>query len=165
MSTARLKTLHFWFGVLAVIAFLATGQVMYHAYDQLQGLADGPRLLFRSSHLYILLSAIPHLVLAVYLEPAGAARLGRLQLPMSLLLAAATLLMTAAFFVEPRLTGLSRPLTLAGAVALLAAALLAIVLHSRHNRSLRMGRRTGAGTRRHPGGKTAEAKNRRRTTG
>ncbi|MEK6772049.1 MAG: hypothetical protein AABY62_10505 [Pseudomonadota bacterium] len=95
MLAARLKALHFWFGVLAVMAFLATGQFMYHAYDQLQGMADGPRLLFRSSHLYILLSAIPHLMLGVYLEPAGVARFGRIQLPMSLLLVAATLLMAA----------------------------------------------------------------------
>lgn len=163
MLAARLKTLHFWFGVLAVMAFLATGQVMYYAYDQLHGMADGPRLLFRSSHLYILISAIPHLMLGVYLEPAGVARFGRIQLPMSLLLVAATLLMAAGFFVEPWLAGLSRPLTLAGAIALLAAALLAIVLHSRHSRSFRMSRRISAGSRRHPGRKIAGAKNRRAT--
>lgn len=159
MLAARLKALHFWFGVLAVMAFLATGQFMYHAYDQLQGMADGPRLLFRSSHLYILLSAIPHLMLGVYLEPAGVARFGRIQLPMSLLLVAATLLMAAGATVGGAVPSTDP----GGAIALLAAALLAIVLHSRHSRSFRMSRRINAGSRRHPGRKIAGAKNRRPT--
>ncbi len=146
MSIARLKRFHFWFGVLAILVFLATGQVMYHAYGQLAGMADGPRLLLRSSHLYILLSAIPHLLLAAYLEPSST-RSGRAPASMSLLLTVATLLMTAGFFVEPGLAGLSRPLTLAGAIALLAVAMLAIVLHWRPNRTSSARRRTGAASR------------------
>ncbi len=146
MSVARLKTFHFWFGVLAILVFLATGQVMYHAYGQLAGLADGPRLLIRSSHIYILLSAIPHLLLAVYLVPSST-RAGRIQVSISLLLTAATLLMTAGFFVEPGLADLSRPLTLTGAVVVLAVAILATVLHWRPNRTSSARRRTGAASR------------------
>ena len=64
----KLKLLNFTFGVVGIILFLIQGQYMDFNYDHLKGMEDGPRLLFRSAHIYFLLASIINLCIGVYWE-------------------------------------------------------------------------------------------------
>jgi hypothetical protein len=62
-----MRRLHLVMGLLAVLAFLASGQYMDLGHDHLRGLDDGTRLLFRSTHIYLLFTALLNLALGLYL--------------------------------------------------------------------------------------------------
>jgi hypothetical protein len=103
-----MRWLHLTVGILGVIGFLASGQYMDKVHDHLQGMEDARRLLFRSTHIYLLFGALVNLALGMYLTPVqGWRRWGRLV--GSLLVLATPFLVAAGFFVEPWLTGLERP--------------------------------------------------------
>ena len=53
--------LHFWVGVLGLLAFLGTGHYMDHVHHHLADMPDGRRMLFRSTHIYILLASVTNL--------------------------------------------------------------------------------------------------------
>ena len=63
-----MRNLHLAVGVLAVIAFLITGQFMRHHAPPMVAMSDSARLMFRSRHIYILGSALVNLVLGVYFQ-------------------------------------------------------------------------------------------------
>jgi len=63
-----MKLAHLAFGLLLLVAFLRTGQYMHREHHHLEGMADGPRLLYRSRHILILLTALIHLCLGTYLK-------------------------------------------------------------------------------------------------
>src|ERR1043165_9480948 len=98
-----MKKAHLIFGVLIVIAFLLTGPYMDKFYDHLHGMADGPRLLYRTRHIFILLSGLVNLGIGAYftyrVEPWARA----VQLLGSLLILTASVLFLIAFFYEPNL--------------------------------------------------------------
>lgn len=107
-----------------LVAFVLTGQYMDRVHDHLVGMPDGPRMLYRTRHLFILLTGLVHLGLGAYLtlRPLPLARIG--QRFGSVLITAASLLFVAGFFHEPRLPGLETPLSHWGAYAVLAGVLL-----------------------------------------
>ncbi|PYS73641.1 MAG: hypothetical protein DMF69_04235 [Acidobacteria bacterium] len=61
-----MKRFHLIFGLLLVIAFLLTGQYMDRFLQHLQSMPDGPRMLYRSRHIYILLSGLINLGIGAY---------------------------------------------------------------------------------------------------
>jgi len=63
-----LRKLHLTIGILTVVIFLITGQMMSHHQPPLRTLSDTERLMFRSRHLYILASGLVNLVLGLYLQ-------------------------------------------------------------------------------------------------
>src|SRR5581483_10072632 len=82
---------------------------MDRAHDHLRGLDGATRLLFRSTHIYLLFAALLNLALGLYLAPPrGRWRLA-LQRAGSVLVLAAPWLLGAGFLTEPWLTGLDRP--------------------------------------------------------
>ncbi|MDA8016355.1 MAG: hypothetical protein MPN21_02805 [Thermoanaerobaculia bacterium] len=62
-----LQVAHLFVGIAGLLAFAATGQFMHHQLDHLVGMADGPRALFRSAHIYLLFCALLHFVLGLHL--------------------------------------------------------------------------------------------------
>jgi len=90
---------HRWFGVALVVAFLLTGQYMETLV--VHDMAAGPRLLYRSRHIYILMAALINLALGASIarretrSPRVAQTIG------SVLLALGSLLLLAAFFADP----------------------------------------------------------------
>jgi len=68
------RQLHIIVGLLGVATFLATGVYMWLTYSPMDQLEDGPRLLLRSRHIYILFGSLLNLRLARTLSQA--ARLG-----------------------------------------------------------------------------------------
>jgi hypothetical protein len=124
-----LGRLHLTLGLVGAIVFLATGQYMDRFHAHLRGMADGPRLLFRSAHIYLLLSSLLNLVLGIYATPARGRLRRTAQRLGSVLIALGPPLFLAAFFNEPWLRNLARPYTrwavlatFAGAIAHLASA-------------------------------------------
>jgi peptidoglycan/LPS O-acetylase OafA/YrhL len=112
-----MKTLHRIFGVLVILAFLLTGQFMeYHSVREMD---DRARMMFRSRHIFILLAGLINLGVGVYFVYWRERWRKILQLTGSMLLIIAPLMLTIAFFYEPTLKGLQRPLTLPALVALM----------------------------------------------
>lgn len=96
-----LRMAHLVVGAIAVVAFLATGQVMGRLDPPVAELEWAQRLLFRSRHMYILAAGLVNLALGVhYLLPEGAVRKVAATAG-SLLALTSALLLFFAFFAEP----------------------------------------------------------------
>jgi len=106
-----LRDVHRAVGLAAVVLFAGTGVYMHIRYNHLHGMNDTTRLLFRSTHIYLLFSGLLNLALGLYLAPAAGALPRRLQQLGSVLVLLGPLLLLAAFLREPFLGGLMRPFT------------------------------------------------------
>jgi ABC-type Fe3+ transport system permease subunit len=104
-----MRRAHLLLGLVALAAFLGSGQYMDLAHNHLRGLDDATRLLFRSTHIYLLFAALLNLALGLYLvvEQPGWRRW--CQRAGSALVLVAPLLLAVGFLTEPWLSGLDRP--------------------------------------------------------
>lgn len=109
-----MKRFHQLFGLSVVLVFLLTGQYMDNYLGHLQGMADGPRMLYRSRHIYILLAGLLNIGIGVYFICHVERWRRVLQSLGSGLIAIATCLFIAAFFYEPNLSGLVTPISQPG---------------------------------------------------
>ena len=120
-----MKRLHLILGVLVVVGFLLTGQYMDWQEPKVRELTDeGARMMFRSRHIYLLLSGLVNLGVGAYFTYRVARWRRALQVAGSALILLAPPLMTAAFFYEPTLRGLQRTFTQPAVVALFAGVFL-----------------------------------------
>ena len=124
-----MRWLHLAVGVARVIGFLGTGQYMDKVHDHLRGMDDARRLLFRSTHLYLLFGSLVNLGLGLYLRSATGWRRW-VRLVGSLLILSTPFLAAAGFFTEPWLTGIERPYTRPAACGCLAGMLLHLLCFS-----------------------------------
>lgn len=122
-----MKKVHLIFGVLVVVGFLLTGQYMDKFYNHLAGMADGPRLLYRTRHIFILLSGLLNLVIGAYFTYRAETWQRMMQLLGSLLIFTASFLFIIAFFYEPNLGTLRTPLSHWGAYTITTGALLHVL--------------------------------------
>jgi hypothetical protein len=129
-----MKRVHLIFGIFIVFAFLMTGQYMDKYYNHLADLADGPRLLFRTRHIFILLAGLLNLGIGSYFIYRIETWRRTLQLIGSLLIFAASFLFLIAFFYEPNLSNLHTPLTHWGTYTISAGAVLHVLSGIRQNR-------------------------------
>ena len=119
-----MKRFHLIFGLLLFVVFVLTGQYMDRVLHHLQGMPDGPRMLYRSRHIYILLTALLHLGIGSYIQYQTDTIRRALQWAGSLLITIAAVLFLVAFFYEPNLTGLYAPVTTKGIYLVAAGVLL-----------------------------------------
>jgi multisubunit Na+/H+ antiporter MnhB subunit len=119
-----MRRLHLAVGAIALVVFLATGLYMDRVHAHLAGMADAPRMLYRSAHIYLLFGALANLLLGAYLHDAERGWRWWLQRAGSVALLATPFLFLLAFAVEPGLSDLQRPwarpgieLSLAGVLA------------------------------------------------
>jgi hypothetical protein len=110
-----------------LLAFLATGVYMDRVHDHLRGHDDAQRLLFRSTHIYLLLAAVVNTLLGLYLVPSAAGWRRGFQALGSAALMATPVLFLAAFCTEPWLSGLDRPWTKPGAYLALGGIIVELV--------------------------------------
>jgi hypothetical protein len=104
-------------GLVALAAFLATGLYMFFSYNHLHDLDASKRLLFRSSHIYLLFTALLNLLVAVNgVSSLGGSRVWFSRIG-SFLLLIAPVLCIMAFFREPWLTDLARPYALLAVIS------------------------------------------------
>ncbi len=111
-----MKRFHLFFGLALLVVFLLTGQYMDIIHHHLAEMADKPRLLMRSRHIYILYSSLAHLALGSYFLEHPIVWRKRLQWLGSTLMTVAAVLVVTAFFTEPWRQGWEMPTTLLGAV-------------------------------------------------
>jgi hypothetical protein len=109
-----MRKVHLIFGTVVVVFFLLTGLYMYHYYHGMAGVPDAPRLLFRTRHIFILLSGLLNLTIGAYFSYRIQPWRRTAQLLGSLLVIVAPVLFAMAFFYEPGLTDLHVPLSLWG---------------------------------------------------
>jgi hypothetical protein len=118
-------------GILGVVAFLATGQYMDRRFDHLRGMADAPRLLFRSAHIYLLFSSLLNLLVGAYWAPGRSSLRRGLQGIGSVLVGLGPIVFIVAFLREPWLHDLARPFARLGIYASFAGVLLHVAGNSR----------------------------------
>jgi hypothetical protein len=95
-----MRRVHLVVGIIALLAFAATGMVMRTHSPRLRGLDDGVRLMYRSRHIYLMASGMANVLLGLYLVPSRAAWRRGLQQAGSILFLAAPALLLSAFFAE-----------------------------------------------------------------
>lgn len=106
-----MKRFHQLFGISVVVVFLLTGQYMDKYLDHLDGMPDGPRMLYRTRHIFILLAGLINLGIGSYFTYRRQLGQRILQMLGSALIVTATGLFIAAFFYEPKLSDLETPLS------------------------------------------------------
>lgn len=129
-----MKKVHLIFGACVVIAFLLTGQYMDKYHHHMVGVADAPRLLYRTRHIFILLAGLLNLAIGAYFTYRTQTWRRTIQILGSLLIFAASLLYLIAFFYEPTLSNLHTPLSHWGTYAIAAGAVLHVVSGVRQER-------------------------------
>jgi len=99
----HLRRAHLIVGVLGVIAFVITGQVMARHIPNVHTLSSEVRMMYVSRHIYLLGAALVNLVLGLYLQlkPPGWRRILQEIGSLLMILSAVALLM--AFIAEPTL--------------------------------------------------------------
>lgn len=95
-----MRRVHLVFGIIALLAFAATGMVMRTHRPRLGGLDDGVRLMYRSRHIYLMAGGMANVLLGAYLVPSHVAWGRGLQRAGSILFLAAPVLLLSAFFAE-----------------------------------------------------------------
>ena len=119
-----MRRFHLIFGLTVLVVFLLTGQYMDRVHYHLMYMADGPRMLYRTRHIFILMSGLVHVGMGSYFRyQLTRARRG-LQISGSILITIASVIFTIAFFYEPSLEELHTPLSLAGTIAIAVGTLL-----------------------------------------
>lgn len=122
-----MKKTHLIFGAFVVLAFLLTGQYMDKYFNHLVGMADGPRLLYRTRHIFILMAGLLNLGIGVYFTRRSETWRRVLQWIGSLLIIVASFLFLIAFFYEPNLTDLRTPLSHWGTYSIVTGVLLHVI--------------------------------------
>lgn len=129
-----MKKVHLIFGVCVVLGFLLTGQYMDKYYNHLAGMPDGPRLLYRTRHIFILLAGLLNLGIGAYFTYRIQTWRRTMQLLGSLLIFASSVLFLIAFFYEPHLSDLHTPLSHWGTYTIATGAVLHVVSGVRQKR-------------------------------
>ena len=106
-----MQRLHLIMGLIGIAAFLTSGLYMHFGHNHLRGLDDTTRLLFRSTHIYLLLASLVNLALGMYVAQPVAGWRCWIRRTGSVLVLAEPVLFALGFAVEPWLTGLDRPYT------------------------------------------------------
>lgn len=122
-----MKKVHLIFGLVVVIIFLLTGQYMDKYFHHLVGMPDAPRLLYRTRHIFILLSGLLNLGIGAYFTYRTETWQRVTQLLGSLFVFTASLLFVIGFFYEPNRGDLRTPLSHYGAYAIAAGAVLHVI--------------------------------------
>lgn len=95
-----MRRIHLAWGILALVAFTVSGQVMLRHIPPLHLLSADVRLMYRSRHIYLLGSGIANVLLGLYVVPRQNLWQRGMQYAGSALLLAAPVLLGMAFLAE-----------------------------------------------------------------
>ena len=120
----RLRSIHLITGIIVVLIFLGTGLLMRFNYSKAYENNYFVRMLFRSTHIYLLLSGLLNIALGSYLRLSVKKLNLYIQIIGSSFILVAPALLIGAFFSEPFRQSLNRPVTLIAIILLLSGAVL-----------------------------------------
>lgn len=129
MSNAVVK-LHYWVGVLGIVAFLATGLYMHFGLDGLKETADLQRMSYRTCHIYILMMALLNLMVGIYGQAIYARATGwprRIKFVSSGLFLIVLPMSLYSFFTEAVLAQIERPFAIGAVILVFVASVLALL--------------------------------------
>lgn len=106
----RLRHYHTAAGALALAAFVLSGQYMHWSLGHLRDMPDVPRLLYRSSHIYLLFAGLLNLALGLYLQMQAAPRARVVQAVGSVMLMASPVFFGWSFLAESQQPSIERQL-------------------------------------------------------
>jgi hypothetical protein len=95
------RRIHLVVGLVGVLTFLLTGQVMRHHHPAMAALTPDIRMMYVSRHIYLLGAALVNLTLGLYLQLRSAGWRRNLQQLGSLLIMLSPMLLLLAFLAEP----------------------------------------------------------------
>ena len=98
-----MRRVHLIVGLIGVVAFLITGQLMKHHSPPVRMLTPGVHMMYVSRHIYLLGAALVNLVLGLYLREYSPGWRRTLQRIGSVLIFLAILSLLTAFIAEPAL--------------------------------------------------------------
>jgi hypothetical protein len=104
-----LKYIHLGLGLAGVVIFVLTGQYMAIFLHGLNDMPDAPRLLYRSSHLYLMWASLLNLVVGYYYVVAVSKNARTAQVIASVMILLGPPLTLIGFAVEAHLSNLDRP--------------------------------------------------------
>jgi hypothetical protein len=121
--------IHRYYGLLIIIVFLGTGMFMRFHQPLMTDLADSMRVLFRSAHIYLLMSGLLNFAFGTVGDRTETivSRIG------SVFLLAAPALILSSFFLESPRTVIDRPITAMGVYLVFAGSLLRGLSSWRHS--------------------------------
>ena len=126
-----MKRLHLIIGITVVVIFLLTGQYMEYVHNR--QLPDGIRMLYRSRHIYLLLTGLINLAIGIYFNQWRPGWRRKLQTVGSLLIVLAPAPLLAGFFTEPNKGPEQTMLAPVGIFAVSLGALLHLISSLRQN--------------------------------
>ena len=126
----NLSKLHRVIGIITVLAFLGTGAYMRKYLPEASISTHLLRMLYRSAHVYLLLSGLINIALGSYLIPARSSGIRTIQGIGSALIMLAPSLILIAFFYENAQHRLDRPMVVGSMVSLLGGTLLHLLASS-----------------------------------
>jgi hypothetical protein len=103
-----LRPTHAIVGALALVAFVLSGQYMHWSLGHLHDMADVPRLMYRSSHIYLLFAGLLNLALGLYLQVPETGRARWAQFIGSVMLVASPVFFGWSFWIESRQPSIER---------------------------------------------------------
>jgi hypothetical protein len=106
-----LRRAHLAVGILGLVVFVLQGQYMDVVHNHLADMDDGPRMLFRSSHIYFLFASILNIVIGAYLKNGTMLARPWIQILVSAVVLLSPIALLAGFFLEPHMADLMRPYT------------------------------------------------------
>src|SRR6185369_1166247 len=95
-----MKRLHLILGLSVIVIFLLTGQYMEYIHNRI--LPDGTRMLYRSRHIYLLLSGLLNLILGIYFVPQPRGWRRTVQIAGTILIVLSPAILLAGFFSDPQ---------------------------------------------------------------
>lgn len=106
-----LRKTHLVVGMLGLVVFVLQGQYMDLVHNHLADMEGGPRMLFRSSHIYFLFASILNIVVGAYLKNETQLARPWIQKLVSAVILLTPVALLAGFFLEPYMADLMRPYT------------------------------------------------------
>jgi hypothetical protein len=118
------RNCHLLVGGIGLVLFVLQGQYMAHALH-VNTLPDGPRMLYRSAHIYFLLSCVANIGIGSYMPKAPV--MNYLQRLIAVVVMVAPALLLWSFFIESTHGTLLRPVARTGLFLLFGSAVLLVL--------------------------------------
>ncbi len=122
--SSKLAKAHLIVGVVGMLVFVLTGQYMSLLHDGLVGMDDGRRMLMRTAHIFIMLTALINICVGAYAQHSQS---GWLRCVISAIILVSPMLMTLEFFYGADDVNIRRPFAYYSLILLFVAGELLVI--------------------------------------